>query len=325
VTASIAEGPASRPAIGWRRSATFLVGALARIALVAGLLIGSFVVYELWGTSVPAAKAQRQLGTEWDQVTEKTADAPLPTVPAPPGDTDTTPLVEAKLAKVGDPVATIEIPKLGVKRVVVEGATLDQLRRGPGHFPGSPLPGQAGNASIAGHRTTYGQPFHNIDKLAPGDEIKTTTVLGPATYRVTGVFVVGPRDSQVLDDKGDNRLTLVACHPKYSAAKRLIVTAELVDEPAPRIVGQAAAMREAGKTSRELETLTAAEKPSGPAAAVGLLVAALIALPWAVSHLLWRRRAPLRIRAVPWLIGAGPLGIAVWVLFGHLIVLMPAR
>jgi sortase A len=311
--------------VGAKRTVGFVVGAVARIAIVVGLLVGSFVAFDLWGTSVPAAKAQRQLSSEWKKIEE----APAPTVPVttpPPANRPiSTPLVEARLAKVGDPVATIEIPKIAVKRVVVEGATLDQLRRGPGHFPSSPLPGQAGNAAIAGHRTTYGQPFHNVDKLEAGDEIKTTTVLGPATYRVTGVTIVDPEQSEVLDDKGDNRLTLVACHPKYSARERIIVTAELVDEPAPMIVGQAEAMDRAGKTSRQLEELTVAKPPRTPVVLAGLGVAALIAVAWSLSHLLWRRGHRLAVRAVPWLVCAAPLAMATWVLFGRLVVAMPAR
>lgn len=310
--------------MGASRAIGFVAGAVARVAIVAGLLIGSFVAFELWGTSVPAAKAQRDLSTEWEAIEE----APAPTVPAttPPANQPTsTPLAEARLAEVGDPVATIEIPKIGVKRVVVEGATLDQLRRGPGHFPSSPLPGQAGNAAIAGHRTTYGQPFHNVDKLEAGDEIKTSTVLGPATYRVTGVTIVDPEQSEVLDDKGDNRLTLVACHPKYSARERIIVTAELVDEPAPMIVGQAEAMDRAGKSSRQLEELTAEKPPRTPAVLAGLAVAALIAATWSMSHLLWRRGCGLAVRAVPWLVCGAPLAFATWALFGRLVLLMPAR
>ena len=311
--------------MGPKRVISFTVGAIARIAITAGLLIGSFVAFELWGTSVPAAKAQRQLSDEWREIeATPTPTVPVATVP-PANQPNSTPLVEARLAEVGDPVALIEIPKIGVKRVVVEGATLDQLRRGPGHFPSSPLPGQPGNAAIAGHRTTYGQPFHNVDKLEPGDEIKTTTVLGPATYRVTDVSIIDPEQSEVLDDKGDNRLTLVACHPKYSARQRIIVTAQLVDEPAPMIVGQAELMDKAGKSSRQLEELTAEKPPHTPAVLAGLAVAALAAVAWSMSHLLWRRGCGLAVRAVPWLVCAAPLSFATWALFGRLVLLMPAR
>ena len=111
------------------------------------------------------------------------------------------------------------------------------------------MPGNPGNAAIAGHRTTYGAPFHNIDQLAPGDEIIVTTLQGEFRYEVLpqptdevddsgepvmrGNFIVAPSQVEVLDDFGDNRLTLTACHPKYSARQRIVVVAQLVEEPAP--------------------------------------------------------------------------------------------
>jgi len=136
----------------------------------------------------------------------------------------------------GKPVALIEIPKIGVEKVVYEGVQTEDLKKGPGHYPTNPLPGQPGNAAIAGHRTTYGAPFGDIDKLAPGDDIFVQTVLGRAHYQVREVpFVVEPTQVEVLDDYGDNRITLTACHPKYSARQRLIATAVLVSEPFPLV------------------------------------------------------------------------------------------
>ena len=134
-----------------------------------------------------------------------------------------------------------------------------------------------------------------------------------------------PLKLEILDDKGDNRLTLVACHPKYSARQRIIVTAQLVDEPAPMIVGQAELMDKAGKSSRQLEELTAEKPPHTPAVLAGLAVAALAAVAWSMSHLLWRRGCGLAVRAVPWLVCAAPLSFATWALFGRLVLLMPAR
>lgn len=141
----------------------------------------------------------------------------------------------------GEVIAKLDIPRLGQTEYVVEGVGVDDLRKGPGHYPTTPMPGQGGNAAIAGHRTTYGAPFHRIDELEPGDEIMVTTVQGTFTYRVTpqtdgsgqtrGHFIVTPTDTQVLGDFGDDRLTLTACHPKYSARQRIIVVAELVGEP----------------------------------------------------------------------------------------------
>ena len=106
-------------------------------------------------------------------------------------------------------------------------------RRGPGHYPHTPLPGQPGNAAIAGHRTTYGAPFYDLDDLEPGDEILVRTLQGEFTYEVTSTEVVSPDQTQVLAPTDDDRLTLTTCEPRFSARRRLIVTALLLDPPAP--------------------------------------------------------------------------------------------
>ena len=125
--------------------------------------------------------------------------------------------------------------------------SVEDLRKGPGHYRTTPNPGQAGNAAIAGHRTTYGAPFHRVDELEPGDPIFVTTAQGVFEYRVlgfpnpeggedVGYFIVDPSDTWVLDQTpGRNLLTLTACHPKFSARQRIIVQAELVGDPAPTI------------------------------------------------------------------------------------------
>ena len=132
----------------------------------------------------------------------------------------------------GQPIGKIEIDKIGLSAFVVEGVGDGDLHNGPGHYPATPLPGQKGNAAIAGHRTTYGAPFANIDELVPGDTIKVTTLQGTFTYAVipqddgSGHLIVNPNQTEVLDDVGDNRLTLTACHPKYSASQRIVVVCE---------------------------------------------------------------------------------------------------
>ena len=136
----------------------------------------------------------------------------------------------------------MQIPAIGVDKTVVEGVRVGDLRKGPGHYPATPLPGQAGNAAIAGHRTTYGAPFGEIDKLAPGDQVLVTTLQGEFIYEVVpqgeghGHFIVAPHQIEVLEQnfsENPNRLTLTACHPKGSARQRIIVVAALVGEPAP--------------------------------------------------------------------------------------------
>ena len=127
-------------------------------------------------------------------------------------------------------MAHLNIPDIGVDKIVIEGVALGDLKRGPGHYPETPLPGQPGNAAIAGHRTTYGAPFNRINELDRGDEILVTTVQGAFRYEVSDQLIVSPSEVGVLDDFGDNRLTLTACHPKYSARQRIIVVAALVGE-----------------------------------------------------------------------------------------------
>lgn len=141
----------------------------------------------------------------------------------------------------GDVLGSIEIPDIRLTRNIVEGIRRDDLRKGPGHYADSPLPGQPGNVAIAGHRSTYGEPFRNLHLLEPGDLIKVTTFQGDSYYQVmaqtnadgdeVGHFIVDPSQTEVLDDFGDNRLTLTACHPYRSARQRIIVTALLVSAP----------------------------------------------------------------------------------------------
>jgi sortase A len=130
-------------------------------------------------------------------------------------------------------VAIIRIPEIGAEHAVVEGVSLADLRKGPGHYPETPLPGEAGNAAIAGHRTTYGAPFNRLDELAPGDKIEVITARGAFTYQVQGTTVVKPSQVEVLAPTPDARLTLTTCHPKFSAKQRLVVVATLAPGQPP--------------------------------------------------------------------------------------------
>ncbi len=129
----------------------------------------------------------------------------------------------------GDALAKIEIPRIGVSDIVVAGVDTGDLKRGPGHFPDTPLPGQLGNAAIAGHRTTYGQPFRNVDQLQVGDEIRMTTLSGVFVYKVTGQVIVEPSEYQVVatTDPTVANLTLTSCHPVFTAQQRIVIFSEL--------------------------------------------------------------------------------------------------
>jgi sortase A len=128
----------------------------------------------------------------------------------------------------GDPLGRIHIPRLGLTAVFVEGTDAGDLRSGPGHYPGTPLPGERGTVAIAGHRTTYGAWFRHIDRLRRGDQIQLRMAYGLFTYRVERLQIVPPTALWVTHRVGYDRLVLSACHPLYSAAKRIIVFARRV-------------------------------------------------------------------------------------------------
>jgi sortase A len=135
----------------------------------------------------------------------------------------------------GDSLTRLRIPATGVDVVVVEGTSPSALRAGAGHYPATPLPGEEGNVAIAGHRTTYGKPFADNDRLRQGDEIILETPLGIDTYRVSrDPYVVSATDFQPIAQSPGSTLTLTTCHPKGSARQRLIVKAELVRSEARR-------------------------------------------------------------------------------------------
>lgn len=129
----------------------------------------------------------------------------------------------------GDALTRIKIPALNVDVVVVQGTSASALRAGAGHYPATPLPCEAGNVGIAGHRTTYGKPFTNLDRLKTGDTIILETPIGSCTYEVSkGPFVTTPTDFAVVaNDPAVHSLTLTTCHPKGSASQRLVVKATL--------------------------------------------------------------------------------------------------
>ena len=221
--------------------------------IAAGVLLLLFVAYQLWGTGLHEARAQDSLEDRFTELvgTPSTVPASTPPATAPPASsaaTTTTREAQPDVVQVafdnGDAVARLRIPKIGLDKIVVEGVDVEDLRKAPGHYKSTSMPGQQGNAAIAGHRTTYGAPFGDIDKLVPGDEILVATPQGSFTYKViaqtgadgstSGHLIVDPSEVWVLDDVGDSRLTLTACHPKYSARQRIVVQASLVEPPLPK-------------------------------------------------------------------------------------------
>jgi sortase A len=128
----------------------------------------------------------------------------------------------------GDALTRIVIPSIKVDTVVVEGTGASALRAGAGHYPNTPLPGEAGNVAIAGHRTTYGKPFANLDRLTIGDQVVLETPLGRHVYKVIRPpFVVSNNDFSVISQTPGHTLTLTTCHPKGSARQRLVIRGEM--------------------------------------------------------------------------------------------------
>ena len=274
------------------------INLIGRFLFTGGLLLLLFVAYQLWGTGFYERQQQGDLRSNFDdsrvearQASQPVSGTTTTTAPLPP-------------PPEGDPVGVIRIPKIGLERVLVQGVTVPDLRKGPGHYPDSPMPGQIGNAAIAGHRTTYGEPFNRIDELVPGDTISVETLSGTFKYSVTEQLVVSPRDVQVLDPTPGVTLTLTTCHPKYSAKQRLIVKATLDLERSPKPV----APRRGAVKARGPSVADVTGKPESrtPVIWSGLLAAALGGLWWFGFH---RRK-----RWYVWFIGAVPF-IAGYALF----------
>lgn len=201
---------------------------------IVGAIILLFVGWQLWGTSISQHHAQDQLKSQFDAAVK---------AHHPPKATNSGPALMPAGENLPNPpdgtvIAHLQIPAIGLDEYVVSGSNASDLSKGPGHYVGTAMPGQAGNVAIAGHRTTNGAPFNRIGQLAPGDKVLLTTLMGEhLTYVVSAAPVsVSPRDVSVLNYFGDNRITLTTCTPEFSAAQRLIVVGQLrgsVAAPAP--------------------------------------------------------------------------------------------
>ena len=130
-------------------------------------------------------------------------------------------------ASSGEPVGRLRVDAIGLDEVVVQGTDGSALRNGPGHYPETPLPGAGGTVAIAGHRTTYGAPFRDVDELGKGDRIELEMPYGRFSYRVERTRIVAATATWVTRGMAYDRLVLTACHPLYSAAERIVVFARL--------------------------------------------------------------------------------------------------
>lgn len=140
-----------------------------------------------------------------------------------------------KRIEIGDAIGRMEIDRIDLDIVLMQGTDTSTLQRGPGHYEDTPLPGQRKTVGVAGHRTTYLAPFRDINKLDPGDEIRVEMPYAAFTYTMTKKDIVDPGDIEIIDPIGFEQLVLTACHPVHSAAQRYAVFARLsrIDSWAP--------------------------------------------------------------------------------------------
>jgi sortase A len=206
--------------------------ALGTALIALGLLVLADVAVTLaWQEPISALRAtrsQHRLAGELRRL-ELASPSRLATAPAPdPARLAAAARAFSRSGRDGAAVADLRIPRIGLHAIVVRGTAADDLREGPGLLDGTALPGQHGTTAIAGHRTTYGAPFRHLDDLRPGDTIGLRLPYGTFSYAVEGTRVVDPGDLSVLRRVHHDRLVLSACHPLFSAARRIVVLARLV-------------------------------------------------------------------------------------------------
>jgi sortase A len=187
---------------------------LGTLCLVAALVVGGYLGWLLWGTGIGTAREQRHLRQEFTKLLTG-PDAQSPQTHQPP----------ARI-KEGTPVGILQIPRIHLDMVVVNGTGTADLRKGPGHYLETAYPWEnSGRVAIAGHRTTYLHPFWSLDKLRRGDLIRLVTEYGTFTYRVTISRVILPSGVWVLNQTRMPTLVLTTCTPRFSATHRLVVFA----------------------------------------------------------------------------------------------------
>jgi len=212
---------------GGRRRAGAALGVVGELLITLGLLIGLYLVWQLWWTDVAAAQTHDAVV---DELTWQPAPPPPTSEPAPPPA-----LAEPEH---GVAFATLTVPRWDPNHAmpISQGVTRDVIDvLGVGHYPGTAMPGQVGNFALAAHRVTYGRLFHRVEELELGDELVVQTDGGWYVYRVTGFDVVLPAQTDVIAPvPGDpaaipdrSTITLTTCHPMWSARERFIVHGEL--------------------------------------------------------------------------------------------------
>ncbi len=271
-----------------RRPLELTGGTLVALGLmvVTGLLV-AFGAYLFVGSGLAANRTQDVL---YDELQDSLAQATVPVAGVIPD---------------GTPLGIVEIPRLGVEQVFVEGSASEQTATGPGLKPDSVLPGQTGVAVLVGRRATFGAPFRKLDQLAPGDRILVTTGQGRFTYVVDLVRTSDAPTTEI--EQVPARLTLITSDPAITPSRSLMVTARLDGDPQPASTGVTASPDDApgsGSSGRGIALLLWAQA----------LLLVTVVVTWAALK--------FNVRAV-W-IGAVPVLLAIlWNVFENLAVLLP--
>jgi sortase A len=281
---------------------------LALITL--GVIILLFVAYQLWGTGIAEAHSQSVLKRGFNAaIAPHSSSGDNPTL-------GTGTALSSPTAAVGGAIDHLVIPKIHLDVYVVQGVADEDLRRGPGHYPQTVMPGQNGNAAIAGHRTTYGAPFFSADELAIGDSILLTdTADRTFVYKVSArPRVVSPDDVAVLDNTPFPQLTLTTCNPRFSATSRLVIVARLTGPPPlsathPANLGPVAAIDNLGKGN-------------GGAWPPSIFYGALMVLLWVGTRILINRTRRWA-RAGAYLGGIVVCLVPLWFCFENVVRLLP--
>ncbi|MEZ0493355.1 class E sortase [Kineococcus sp. TBRC 1896] len=213
------------------------VSVLGELLVTAGVLTLLFVVWQLHWTDLTSGRAQAATVSSLEQRWERAAPAPAPAAPTPAAPAADPPVDPVAVPPVGQPFAILHVPRFATDYSVpvVEGTGTEELKDGIGHYTRSVMPGQVGNFAIAGHRVTYGKPFHLIAELQDGDAVVVETATQWLTYRVASHEIVSPQQVSVIAPVPDQPgatpteawLTMTACHPMHSARQRYVVHALL--------------------------------------------------------------------------------------------------
>jgi sortase A len=198
-----------------------LVGVVIASVLAIGIGATAFVVTR--DDSAEARTVAPPTTTSSTTTTVKRTTTTLAPLPQP----DPAPLdayADVPITQIG----TMTIPKINVVTPIFEGVWLTVVDHGPGHWPNSAMPGRPGNSVFAGHRVTHTHPFLDMDLLAAGDKVIFDMPYGTFTYSVTAITIVQPEDFSIIFPTRKPTITLFACHPKHSAAQRIVAKATLV-------------------------------------------------------------------------------------------------